>query len=449
MSAGVAPATLTRALRGEPISAATIERLRRVSPRVRTAEEFSGSIAVRAPRRALSGISHATQESGLAWIRVARDAQLQGDFAQPVRLAEACRTDDALFVAYHNRVATLAAIGAELVPHDSQRGRALAAKARAGIIAHRDVLSGIVGTLANHGVAIGYLRHEPDERGTSVALRLTEWPLEFVKWDPAREVLQTRIQDGPQVDVVHGDGRWVVFRGFGSLPWTQHAALLPASFVYAAHAEGIADWAGASRAHGLAKILGQLPEGSAIRSAEGGLTAEAEAYLAMLTDLVSGEASAGIQAAGCDAKFVANGSTAWQVFSELVQNREKAAARIYLGTDAYLGSVGGAPGVDIATLFGVATTKIQGDFSAIKAGLDTGLAQPWAAMHAGDSRYAPSFEFALPDADAEQRQGQAAASYERLRVVLAGLREQGLVVDQVVVDRVAAAVGVSPAPRLA
>ena len=40
----------------------------------------------------------------LETIRLARDQQLLGDFQVPVRLAEAMRTDDALFTAYHARV---------------------------------------------------------------------------------------------------------------------------------------------------------------------------------------------------------------------------------------------------------------------------------------------------------------------------------------------------------
>src|SRR5690606_29830256 len=47
----------------------------------------------------------------LARIRQARDHQQSGYFELPVRLAEAMRTDDALFTAYQARCATQSAIG--------------------------------------------------------------------------------------------------------------------------------------------------------------------------------------------------------------------------------------------------------------------------------------------------------------------------------------------------
>ena len=449
--AGVSFETVRRAASGGAVTEATAVALRRASPHVRTADEFSGAgaAAVHAPLRRLGVEAHDSQSDALLWIRQARNEQIAGRFAKPVRLAEAMRTDDALFTAYHNRIAWQAAIDAELVGHDSQRGRNVAAKALAHIVAPRDTLQGIAGTLANHGVAIGYIEHEPNDDGTIVSFRLTEWPLEHVRWNTTDETLETQTRDGSIVPIVHGDGRWIVFRGFGLHPWSQSAAILPASFVYAAHAEGIADWAGASRAHGLAKIIGQLPEGVTMRKSDGSLTSEADAYLTMLADLVSGEASAGVHAHGGDAKFLANGSTAWQVFSELVQNRERAAARIYLGTDAYLGQIGDAPGVDIAALFGIATTKIQGDVRALTAGLDSGLAQPWTAINFGDSRYAPSYAYALPDPDEAKNREAAAVAAERLAATLAAYREQRISIDQAVVDRLASAFGVSPAPRLA
>jgi hypothetical protein len=125
------------------------------------------------------------------------------------------------------------------------------------------------------------------------------------------------------------------------------------------------------------------------------------------------------------------------VFKELIENREKAAMRIYLGTDAALGSVGGAPGVDISALFGISTTKVQGDFSCISSALNTGVYQPWTATNYGDSRYAPGHEYEMPDPDQDKR----AASY---RARLAGFfeavekyRSNGFVIDQQVIVNLA------------
>jgi len=447
---GVSHATLRRAIRGAAVRPATARRLRS-DPRTRNAAEFSqGAVAVESPRRFPGAQAFDSQDDALGWIRSARDAQIAGHFRAPVQLARIMRSDDALYTAYHNRIAPQRVIASRLKPHASTRGASVAAKATQYCIASRDVMQGIAGTRANHGLAIGKIAREPNDAGTIVGFRLTEWPLEYVRWNASTDVLETQTRDHGTVPIVHGDGVWVVFKKFDELPWLQEAALLPGSFVYAAHAEGLADWAGASRAHGLAKVLGTLPSGTAIRKSDGiTLSDEAEAYLNMLADLVAGIAGAGIIANGGKAEFLSNGSTAWQVFSELITNRERAAARIYLGTDAYLGSVGDAPGVDIAALFGVASTKLQGDLDSDSSALTTGFYQPWTAINYGDSTYAPSHEYQVPDPDKAKHNAQTADAHDRLMTAIKQRRENRLVVDQDVLNELAARFGVEPAPTLA
>lgn len=440
--------TLRRAIEGRPLRPATAAKLRS-SPRTRTADEFAGGAeSVSAPRRFPGASSHDSQGDALAWIRSCRDSQIAGNFSAPVRLARIMLTDDAIYTALHNRISPQAVIASELT-HTSTRGASVAAKAALHCIAPRAVLQGILGTMATHGVAIGLVTREPNDAGTVVGFRLTEWPLEFVRYNQAHDTLETQTREHGTIPIVHGDGRWIVFAKFAALPWLHEAALLPASFVYAAHADGIADWAGASRSHGLAKIMGQLPQGAAMRQADGSPTPEALAFLNMLADLVSGEASAGVHAFGGSAQFLANGSTAWQVFSELILNRERAAARIYTGTDAYLGSVGDAPGVDISALFGITTTKLQGDLDALSAGLNTGFYQPWTAINYGDSTYAPSHTYLLPDPDRARKHAESADAHDRLMTALEQRRANRLVVDQAVVDDLASRFGVEPAPQVA
>jgi hypothetical protein len=417
----------------------------RALSRTRTANEFKSSAAtwVRPPQR-----SAGTYSWSLESIRGARDSQMRGMFRSPVRLAEAMRTDDALFSAYHNRIAPHNAIATRLSPCSGTRGAAVARKAAQSCAVSRSVLAGALGTMANHGVAIGYNEHEPSDDGTRVDFKLTEWPLEYVTWNTWTETLETQTRDGSIVPIVHGDGRWVVFRKFLNAPWTQEAALLPGSLIWAAHANGVGDWAGASKSHGQASVIGELPEGVALRDANG-LTAEASAFLTMLQDVISGGAGAGLRPFGSKTDVLANASTAWQVFLELIVNREKAAARIYLGTDAMLGSVGGAPGVDIATLFGVATTKVQGDFEAIEQALASGFYAPWTAINVGDSSYAPALEYLMPDTDSKAKADENAAKRSALLDAIKRMREEQMTVDQAVVDKLAASYGVDPVPILA
>jgi hypothetical protein len=405
--------------------------------RTRKAEDFAGSATVRAPRRRQPDTLWSLEK-----IRAARDAQMRGDFAQAVRLAEAMRTDDALYTAYLNRIGPQNAVATKLVAADGARGESACRKAAGSCHVSRAILTGIAGTLANHGIAIGHIIRETNDEGTRVDLRLTEWPLEFVKWNTTTEQLETTTRDGgAYVPIVHGDGEWVVFRKFEILPWTQEAALLPASMIWGAHAYALADWAGASKAHGLAKIVGELPEGVSLQEkiADGSvtLTAEASAFLDMIQDVVSGEAQAAVRPAGSKLDILSNSSTMWQVFSELILDRKKAAAFVYLGTDASLGAAGGAPGVDIATLFAVASTKLQGDFEAIEQALNTGFYQVWTAINCGDSRYSPSLEYQIPDPDAAAKTKERNDNYTYFWAAIKEARAAKMVVDQKYVDKLA------------
>ncbi len=179
-----------------------------------------------------------------------------------------------------------------------------------------------------------------------------------MRWNHSREALETYTRGGLIVDITHGDGEWIVVRKFETLPWTQEAVLLPAAMLWAGIAYGLADWAATLRSHGQAKIAAQLPEGSSLeeRSADDtiALSPEARSVLQTISDMVSGDSGAGIFPAGTKVDFLSNGSTASAVFEDFITNREKSAARIYNGTDATMGSQGGAPGVDISVLFGVA-----------------------------------------------------------------------------------------------
>lgn len=431
--------------RATGVPATTVRRVlaaERARGKVRTADEFK-AVAVRAPRRDADIFTWILEN-----IRAARDAQMRGDFATAVKLANMMRTDDALFIAYHNRIAPQSAIGCELRAAAGTRGEGVQRKALASVSAPRTVMAGICGTLANHGIAIGYNHHETDADGTIVNFRHVEWPLEHVRLNTSTEVLETRVRDGgAMVPIVHGDGRWTVYRKFHAEPWKQEACVLPASLLWAMHAGGVRDWAAASFTHGQAKLIGEMPDGFALQNANG-LTPEAKAFLGMLQELVSGEAGAAIRPFGSKTEWAANNATAWQVFAELVLNREKAAARIYLGTDAILGSVGGAPGVDIAQLFGVASTKIQGDFDALEQGLRVGVYEPWCAINFGDSRLAPMPHYLMPDPDEAQRSEQRAKADEALMAAIEKRKANGFVVDQDEVDRLAQSFGV-PAPRLA
>lgn len=441
---GVHHSTLARVAAGRGSDRTLAMLAERVKDRVRTSDEFAKVARnVRAPRS--TGDIHAWS---LERIRAARDEQMRGKFQLPVKLAAAMRTNGELFVAYHTRTAPVGALGAHLKPAAGARGVALQRKAAKSVIIPRGVLLGIAGTRANHALAIGHVVRESNAEGTLVDMRLEEWPLEFVYWDTSREMLMTRTDGGPDVPIIHGDGEWIVFKKYDLEPWKQDACILPGGLLWAALAGAIKDWNLGATSHGQAKMIAQLPEGFTLQNADG-LTADAAALLALLQGLVSGENGAGVVPNGTEVDFVSNNSSAWQVFSQLVDNREKIATRIYLGTDAILGATGGAPGVDIAALFRVASTIVQGDLDVICDGINIGMLQPWAAINDGDSRNAPTLEFRMPDPDAAAVAAERDAKEKQLVEAIERRKAAGFDVTQEVVDDLAAVFGVTPSPKLA
>lgn len=435
---GVSTATLSRLRDRKKVKPETLRAVSLALPAGRTP-----SPTITPPR------GKGTQTSWpLASIRAALELQLLGSFCQPKRLAEAMRRDDAIYTARSNRIAPISAVAAELTAHRSARGKAVAKRSVGSVVVPKPVLAGVCATLVDHGVAVGKIDVNANKSGTRQDFTLSEWPLEHVRWNPNTETLETPTRDGPTVPIAHGDGTWVVFQRYATTPWREDACLIPACFVWAAHSEALGDWNASSRAHGLARLIGELPEGAAISDENGNMTEVGEKFLDMLNDIVAGESPAGVRPAGSKTEFIANASGAWQVFSENVQGREKAAARIYLGTDATLGSVGGAPGVDISALFGVASTKIQGDLSTIESCLYSGLYVPWTAANYGDPRYAPRLTFLIPDPDEDKKRQEKFDARKRLADTIEFMRAQKLEVNQTTVDRLAEEFGVRPAPKV-
>lgn len=409
----------------------------------------------------------------LGAIMDARDQQMAGRFLAPARLAESMRTDDALAVAYENRLAPQRMIKKEIVAAKGNRAGAIAAEAEPlfgqdGIAISDKTMDDINGALANHNLAIGYNIWTPRADGSRIDVEHHAWPLEFVWWDSATRLLMTRIDPNPNgtfspyhrpdivptpwdsqrpthgdsiVPIVHGDGRWVVYSKSEINPWRTAAALLPAAMVWSRHAFGARDWSKGSSSHGNAKIVGTLPEQVPLqaRDAEGFqiLTAEAASFLKLLQDMASQDVPVGIKQAGATIDYLTNSSGAWEVWERLMLNAERAAARIYLGTDGTLGATGGAPGVDIDVLFGVAQTRVVGDLQCITRAFHTGTIEPWAAINFGDSACAPHRRYMLPDSDADADRESFNKRMGFFNADIKALRDNGFILSQEQIDQLA------------
>ncbi len=390
--------------------------------KTRSSEEFDLAALPSTPPRGGPDVYSWT----LGEIMRARDEQMRGKFKLAARLAESMKTDSALFTAYRTRLAPQRCIGVELRPAAKGRGESIAREAGAvygigGYALRPETLVDVHGCLADHGVAFTY--NDPIVRsdGSRVDLVVRSWPIEWVRWDPYDRAFKTQTLSGVEETIVHGDGHWTIFRERDVEPF-KLGAIVPGSLVWGRHAYGARDWAKGSRAHGNAKVVGELPPGVPLRGSDGALTPEAGAFIELLRAMMDSDLPAGIRPAGAKTEFVANTSTAWQVFKELVDNASRWASRVYLGTDGTMGAAGGAPGVDITALLGVATTLVQGDFGALERGIFEGILQPWTAINFGDSTLCPSRRYLLKDEDADAERSAYADRLDRFLAILERMR---------------------------
>lgn len=390
----------------------------------------------------------------LANIFAARDCQMRGDFERAARVAEAMRTFPPLLVARKNRLEAQKGIAVAVEPAaDTGRGRAIAAEGAPlfgedGLAISSATSADIEGCLVDHGLAVGYNVWIPREDGTRVDVLHTMWPIEFIRRDPLTGELLARLHDWSEVPVVHGDGRWVVYQKHEDHPERQDAAVLAACLVWATGAYAWRDWSKGSVSHGNAKVIGELPAGVSLQTESGGMTDEASAMVELLRSVAYDDTPIGIKPAGSKLDYMVNSSTAWQVWEKLGQMAEKAAARIYLGTDGTLGSQGGAPGVDVDALFGVARTYIEGDLRCIERCFYAGTIVPWTAINFGDSLLAPHRVYQIPDVDQDTATDAMAKRRQAFFADLDQMKQKGFVVDQDVVKRLAAEYRVE-APTLA
>lgn len=376
----------------------------------------------------------------LEQIFAARDAQMRGNFRSVALAAESMRTDDALFVAWGNRLAPQRCLPVEVQPRGGARGLPIAREASAlygheGVGVSAGTMSDIHECLVNHGIAIGYNISTARDDGSRVDIEHHAFPLRHVHYDSTRGLIATT-QDGDEV-ITHGDGRWVVYAKHDVEPWKKDACVLPALLVWARHAYANRDWAKGSTSHGSAKVVGKMPEQMALLQDDGTLTEEASGFLSLLGDIANADTPYGIAPFGSDVQILSNPSNAWQVWDALIHNAEKAAARIYLGTDGVLGSQGGAPGVDIDSLFGVAKTKVEGDLEALERGFYEGVLVPWCAINFGDSSLCPRRVYVIPDADTDAIAESLAKRRKAFFSDVERIKSLGLVLDQDTLDALA------------
>lgn len=412
----------------------------------------------------------------IADIVSARDQQMLGNFKLAAYLSESMSTDDAIYTARDVRLCSIQSLDVRITPGRGPKADKIADEAdalfgRTGIAVSHETLRSIRAHLADHGVAFACINWTARADGSRVDPVLSAWPIKWVRWHDlfgcyVTQVLEESPDDNgdPKNDnglqshdlftnyrfqepIIHGNGRWVVFSKSELTPHRVDAALLPSAMIWARHAFSNRDWVKGSGSHGNAKVIGELPEGAALSDEDGNLTAEAAAFLQLLTDIASQDAPVGIRPPGSKVDYMTNASRAWEVWAQLSASAERAAARVYLGTDGILGAQGGAPGVDIQSLFGVATSKVQSDLRCVERALQTGLIGPWAMWNFGDDKQIPQRSYVFPDPDEVATREDFAKRNQAFLADVKGYRDNGFVLDQATVDAIAERHGV-PAPKL-
>jgi hypothetical protein len=259
-----------------------------------------------------------------------------------------------------------------------------------------------------------------------------------VWWAEHNRCLEALLDDGSVEPIVHADGRWTVYRLRELRPW-ESGALVPAALVWADRAFGIRDRSNASVSHGNAKWIGELPPGVPTDGPQ------AREFLAMLS-LMHEALPYGIRPSGAKTEMIANTSTAWQIFQEIVRGGLEDAARIYNGHDGTIKASGGNYVKD-GFLFGVSVDLVEGDLRALERGFKEGVVEPWAALNWGDSSLAPCRRWLMPDADLDQRAASTSTRRKAMWDDVDRARAAGVVVDQVFLDATAALYELEP-PRL-
>jgi uncharacterized protein DUF935 len=381
-------------------------------------------------------------------IRSARSSLQAGYFGPAVRLLRSVKTDAAIYTAFLNRLAPIGGLPCSLeVANDTTRAKRIRDEGeptfgRKGAAVSAATLKDINENLAALGVAIAYTVVTPRADGSRWDIEVRAWPMEFVRWDATRKVYTTWTEDRGIVDIVHGDGTWIVFRQHEIEPWSW-GALVALALIWADRAYGIRDRSKAGTSHGNAKIVGELPEGVALLDGDGALTAEAAAFLELLKGM-HGELPAGIRPAKSKTEMLVNTSQAWQIFNEIIKGNDVDASRVLLGSDVATKTEGGDYKKS-SFLWGVRNDIVEDDLGAIATGIKEGAIDVWAAINFGDSQNAPERVWLFPDPDEAARREQFAAGMAFVVRDVKALRDTGFDVTQETVDELCKRYGV---PRL-
>lgn len=296
------------------------------------------------------------------------------------------------------------------------------------------VLADIFECVAMMGVGVSQNIWTPREDGTRVDVRLEPWPTEALMVDPTTRALKALTSDGP-VDVVHGDGKWVVTQLHHTNPW-RWGAIVALAMAWPDRAYGIRDRSQNAETHGQGKPIGTLPENVTIDSPEGRM------FVTQMRRLQHAR-SGMLKPYGTTLEYLESSSSAWQIFREIIGSNNSDIAKILLGQDGTVNNSGGNY-IKSDVLFGVRNDIVEGDLRAMESALTLGTLRPWTALNFGRLDAYPMVEWLMPDADEDARAESLGKRTAAFNDAVDTYRKNGFVVDQPVIDRIASEFGIVP-----
>jgi hypothetical protein len=361
-----------------------------------------------------------------------------GDFRQAAPLAEAMKTDPAIFAALLNRIAPHRGLPREITaPRKRVQKEAASTFGRDAQALEPTVLADLFERLSMLGAWVGQNKWSPRPDGSRVDVRLEPFPMRAIKWSSYRARLEATTTDGV-VPVVHGDGKWVVATLHAEEPW-QWGATKALGLSWPSRAHGKRDRNVQSEAQALAKIIGTLPQGVAIKDPDGQKFVEA---LQKLRQFRAG----GVFPHGSEIKLLESMAQGWQIVRELLKGEDSDIARALLGHDGVMRAEGGNYVKD-HHIFGVRQDLVEGDLGGGARALNSGVLLPWAIWNLGDPALAPRLEWLFPDPDEAARKKMLAEQHQAFNDTIAAYKANGFEVDQAYVDQLAAQYGIDP-PKL-
>jgi hypothetical protein len=380
-------------------------------------------------------------------IREARDAHVLGQFQASAVLADALMTDGRIYQATTQRIGPPLGIAREVIGGSRWNGKGLTETVRVGV---QEILLGpgpapalgpatlapIFLSLAVMGVCILQVIRRPRADGSRIDVELRPWPLQQAYWNEAIRRYVLFSTDGP-IEVTPNDGKWIVIEPWGPRSF-KLGAIRALALLWADRAYAQRDRSNHSAAHGSVNIVGTLPEGVKVRSPEGAAFRDA---VRLLQQARSGI----ILPDGSKVAPFEPQTQASKIFDSIIDSDNGDIALCLLGI---------LPGGDgtykpIPQLDGVRYDLVRLDIGAAESQLQTGLVRPVTAWNWGDDpELVPAYRWLVPDPREIERVDAEARHHAALSTTLQAYRGAGLLVDQPLVNRLAARFGISPAPLL-